>query len=601
MTKALRALLAAGIAFAAVPAFADDGDVQATAAAPFVIPTQLSASEREQYQLIFADLRASNWASAAARLDGMRPGPLHDLARAMLYTTRGSPAVELSALTQLLERGRELPQAPDLARLANARGATSLPDIPRAQQLANLPGQPRRIRPRPIRGDRAADALEPLINPLLVADQPREAEAIFTTRSADLTAEARTAFQQRLAWVYFLNAYDSDARRMAEQARQGPTEWAVHADWVAGLAAWRMGDCAAAAAHFGQVATRSGDIELAAAGHYWTARADTACGHPERVQARLQTAARLGETFYGLLAQSALGIRRTPAHLDPLSAEEWRILSARPNVRAAVAAAELGDNGLASDLIRHQARIGGSSDHERLLHLAARLNLTATQMWLAHNGPRGQRTDTHDRYPSPTWRPQQGWRVDRALAFAHALQESNFRTDAVSPAGARGLMQVMPGTGRHMARTQGTSVTPAQLLTPSINLEYGQSYLEYLRDLPTTGGLLPRVIASYNAGPAPIAQWNIRFDQSDPLLFLETIPYWETRGYVPIVLRNYWIYEEQTADRSVSRRALVQGMWPRFPGARGEAAVRLPARPTIPASQLAGGRDPTAGTERSSE
>lgn len=601
MKTVLRALLASGIALAAVPAAAEDIDMQAAPARAFTIPAQLSPSEREQYLLIFADLRASNWASAAGRLDGMHPGALHDLARAMLYTMPGSPPVELAPLMQLLERARELPQGADLARLAAARGATSLPDIPRPQQLAGLPGQPRRARPRPVRGDRAADALEPLVNPLLVADQPREAEAIFVTRSADLTPEARTAFQQRLAWVYFLNGYDSDARRIAEEARQGPTEWALHADWVAGLAAWRMGDCAAAAAHFGQVAARSGDIELAAAGHYWTARADTACGHPERVQQRLQTTARYGETFYGLLAQSALGVHRTPAHLDPLSAEEWRVLSARPAVRAAVAAAELGDNGLASDLIRHQARIGGSSDHERLLHLAARLNLTATQMWLAHNGPRGQRTDTHDRYPSPTWRPQQGWRVDRALAFAHALQESNFRTDAISPAGARGLMQVMPGTGRQMARTQGASVTPAQLLTPSVNLEYGQAYLEYLRDLPSTGGLLPRVIASYNAGPAPIAQWNVRFDPSDPLLFIETIPYWETRGYVPIILRNYWIYEEQTADRSVSRRALVQGMWPRFPGMSGAAAVRLPARPTIPASALAGGRDPTGGTERSSE
>lgn len=588
MKIVLRALILAGIALAAVPAAAEDGDLQAAATRPFAIPAQLSPSEREQYQLVFADLRASNWASAAGRLDGMRPGPLHDLARAMLYTMPGSPPVELAPLMQLLDRARELPQAGDLARLAAARGATSLPDIPRPQQLAGLSGQPRRQRPRPIRGDRAADALEPLINPLLVADQPREAEAIFAARGADLTAEARTALQQRIAWVYFLNAYDSDARRVANEARQGPTEWALHADWVAGLAAWRMGDCAAAASHFGTVAARSSDIELAAAGHYWTARADTACGHPERVQARLQTAARYGETFYGLLAQSALGVRRTPGRLDPLSEEEWRVLSARPNVRAAVAVAELGDNGLASDLIRHQARIGGSSDHERLLHLAARLNLTATQMWLAHNGPRGQRTDMHDRYPSPTWRPQQGWRLDRALAFAHALQESNFRTDAVSPAGARGLMQVMPGTGRQMARSQGASVSPAQLLIPSVNLEYGQSYLEYLRDLPSTAGLLPRVIASYNAGPAPIAVWNTRFDQGDPLLFIETIPYWETRGYVPIVLRNYWIYEEQPADRSPSRRALVQGLWPRFPGMSGAAAVRLPSRPTIPASALAG-------------
>ena len=590
--KALRALLAAGIAFAALPAFAEDGDMQVTVESrPFVIPAQLSAAEREQYQLIFADVRASNWASAAGRLDGMRPGVLHDLARAMLYTMPGSPSVELAPLLQLLERARELPQAGDLARLALARGASGLPDIPRPQTLAGLSGQPRRARPRPIRGDRAADALEPLINPLLVADQPAEAEAIFTARSAELSPEARTAFQQRIAWVYFLNGYDAQARLIADQARQGPTEWALHAEWVAGLAAWRLGDCTAAATHFGTVAGRSTDIEFAAAGHFWTARADTACAHPERVQARLQTAARMGETFYGLLAQSALGMSRTPAHLNPLDEAEWRALSARPNARAAVALAELGETGLASDLIRHQARIGGASDHEGLLHLAARLNLTGTQMWLAHNGPRGSRTDTHDRYPAPSWRPQRGWRVDRALAFAHALQESNFRTDAISPAGARGLMQVMPGTGSQMARSQGGSVSPGQLLTPSINLEYGQAYLEYLRDLPSTGGLLPRVIASYNAGPAPIALWNSRFDQCDPLLFLETIPYWETRGYVPIVLRNYWIYEERPAHSSASRRALVQGLWPRFPGATGPVAVRLPHRPTVPASAIASGRD----------
>ena len=309
MTKALRALLAAGLALAALPAAAEDGDMQAARAAarPFAIPALLSPAEREQYLLIFADLRASNWASAAGRLDAMRPGALHDLARAMLYTMPGSPPAALPPLMQAAGAGtraapsrRPSPAAPPRAAPPACRNSPP-------QALAGLSGQPRRIRPRPIRGDRAADALEPLVNPLLVADQPREAEAIFAARSADLTAEGRTSLQQRLAWVYFLNGYDSDARRVAAEARQGPTEWALHADWVAGLAAWRMGDCTAAAAHFGTVAARSGDIELAAAGHYWTARADTACGHPERVQARLQTTARYGETFYGLLAQSALG------------------------------------------------------------------------------------------------------------------------------------------------------------------------------------------------------------------------------------------------------------------------------------------------------
>ncbi len=572
----LRRLLLAGLMLAATPAFAQ---AQAQPAArAFAIPAQLTASERENYRAVFVDLRAQNWAGAVGRLDAMRSGPLHDLARAMLYTMPGSPRVELAPLTELIQRSPHLPQAPDLARLANLRGATSLPSLPEAQRLAGLAGQPRRARPRGISGDAAADALERLVQPLLVADQPFEAETLFNERSAELTPEARTAFQQRIAWVYFLNGRDADARRMAMLGRQGVTEWALHSDWVGGLAAFRAGDCEAAANHFATVASRSGDVELAAAGHYWASRADTACGKPERVQGRLQSAARLGETFYGLLAQSALGIHRRPAELNPLSAEEWRALADQPNVRAAVALAEIGEINLAGDLIRHQARIGGSRDHERLLHLAARLNLTSTQMYLANNGPRGMRIDTHDRYPTPTWQPTRGWRVDRALAFAHALQESNFRADAVSPAGARGLMQVRPGTAGDMARASGEAFAAGSLNQPSVNLEYGQRYIEYLRDLPSTGGLLPRVIASYNAGPAPIAEWNTRFDQSDPLLFIESIPYWETRGYVPIVLRNYWIYEEQTADRSPSRRALSQGMWPRFPGLAGATAVRIPPR-----------------------
>src|SRR3546814_9686758 len=74
----------------------------------------------------------------------------------------------------------------------------------------------------------------------------------------------------------------------------------------------------------------------------------------------------------------------------------------------------------------------------------------------------------------PKWTPDGGWRVDKALVFAHALQESNFRASVVSPAGARGLMQVLPGTAKMMARQRGGIVDPAQLDNPSTNMEYGQ-------------------------------------------------------------------------------------------------------------------------------
>src|SRR3546814_7983463 len=64
--------------------------------------------------------------------------------------------------------------------------------------------------------------------------------------------------------------------------------------------------------------------------------------------------------------------------------------------------------------------------------------------------------------------------------------------------------------------------------------------------------------------PAPVARWETEVrDQGDPLLYMESIPYWETRGYVGTVLRNYWMYEAQQGKPSVSRAALAQGEWPR--------------------------------------
>jgi hypothetical protein len=111
-------------------------------------------------------------------------------------------------------------------------------------------------------------------------------------------------------------------------------------------------------------------------------------------------------------------------------------------------------------------------------------------------------------------------------------------------------------------------------------MEIGQSYLEQLRDQPFTGGLLPKVIAAYNAGPTPVANWNAMIaDGGDPLLYIESIPYWETRGYVMTVLRNYWMYENQEGRKSTSRRRWRRGCGPKFPGPlQGATAVKLSVR-----------------------
>jgi len=565
--KLIALLLAAAVALPAAPALAEGGD----AASPGLSPEQRSA-----WREVFAAIRAQDWPGAAARLAALPDGPLHRTARAELYLAKDSPKTELPQLLSLLEAAPEMPKADQLARLAETRGATELPQLPQAQSLVWVGSQPRRGRAQST-SDPAATTLEPLVQPLIKDNRPNEAEAIFLERQELLGSDARTEYQQRIGWSYYTIGNDRDARRLAAMARAGSGAWAVQGAWSEGLAAWREGDCKGAADAFGSVAGRSDDVELAAAAHYWTARAEMMCGRPERVQFHLRSAARQKETFYGMIATTALGISGPGASgLHDYHDSEWRGIGGKPNVRAALALAEIGETDLADQYIRHQARIGGSGDHGALLHLAADLDLASTQYWLAHNAPRGANVNFAARYPRPAWRPTRGWRVDPSLAFAHALQESNFRTSVVSPAGAVGLMQVRPGTAGDIARARGEPFDRQLLTSPAANIEFGQSYIESLRDHNATGGLLPKVIAAYNAGPVPVAEWNSRrFDRGDPLLYIESLPYWETRGYVPIVLRNYWIYEEEAGKPGPSRAALAQGLWPRFPGMAGAGAVRL--------------------------
>jgi soluble lytic murein transglycosylase len=267
---------------------------------------------------------------------------------------------------------------------------------------------------------------------------------------------------------------------------------------------------------------------------------------------------------------------------------DWKRLTDSDNVKIAIGLAAIGKENLADETIRHQAKIGNPEHHDALARLAGALGLPGTQLWMGHYGPRNSNAEMLSRYPYPNWTPSGGWRVDPALAFAHALQESQFRTSVVSGAGARGLMQVRPGTAQDLARDKGYTFRASDLDRPAMNLEYGQSYMEKLRDMNATGGLLPKVIAAYNAGPAPVIRWNSEIrDNGDPLLFMESIPYWETRGYVAIILRNYWIYEAQTGKNGGSMTGLAQYLWPRFPENGRSIAVRIDTDRPISGGSLA--------------
>ena len=565
----LSRLIAIGLSLmVAAPVVAQDMQMQSSLAANFA--PQLGPNARQRYKDVFVAIREGRWEDAQASLDDMPFGPLHDVARAELFLAKGSPKVEAEQLLDLLGRSPFLPQAPQLARLARTRGIEDTVNLPVARDLIWLGSAPRRTRVQQTK-DPLATSVNAQIQPLIKDNIPFEAEAILLENDPNLSPEGRSELFQRVAWSYFITGDDDAARRLAATGQAGSGEWAALSDWTQGLSAWRSRDFNGAYAAFNSAAVRFQDDDKSSASYFWAARAALASGQPNFADAHLKAAARYAETFYGMLAAERLGlpkmIQKMPDHVGDVEQ--------LPNVRAALALAEIEETDLADEVIRYQARIGDPRKHAALAALAGRMDLPATQLWLAHNGPAGARAPASARYPMPQgWAPEGGWRVDRALVFAHALQESQFRTRVVSPAGAQGLMQVMPGTAAMLARQKGRT-NVGSLNNPATNMEYGQSFIERLRDMPVTGGMLPKVIAAYNAGPLPVETWNQRTrDNADPLLYIESIPYWETRGYVTIILRNYWMYQLQSGARATSLSALAQGMWPRFPGLPGPTAVR---------------------------
>ena len=529
-------------------------------------PKVLNSKEKRQFRAIYNAIQASNWNEATKLINKADQGPMRFMATAELFLAPGSPRVDVGNLEKLLHAAPWLPQAAQLERLATKRGAMNLPRRPGTRRFSFLGESPRRQLPKPVNAP-GADSLRRDINLSIRNDAPAEAEAKLNERVGSLGADARTEMQHRVAWSYYIENDDVNAQRMGAVARKGVGDWAAQGAWAHGMASWRLKQYGAAFDAFDQVARRAGNDDMRAAGLFWSARAAMAAKRPEQVQPRLQSASQMPETFYGILASESLGMEPIARKQMRATTINWRELKRESNVQVAVGLSQIGENKLADETIKYQARIGDASKHGNLAELAGSLNLPSTQFWLGHYGPSRKDADALARYPMPNWKPARGWRVDPSLAFAHALQESQFRTSVVSPAGARGLMQIMPGTAKMLARTTGVN---GSLNQPEVNLEYGQSYLEKLRDMPITGGLLPKVIAAYNAGPAPVSRWNSEVrDNGDPLLYIESIPYWETRGYVGIILRNYWIYEMRAGKSGGSMTGLAQYSWPKFPGSDG--------------------------------
>lgn len=159
-------------------------------------------------------------------------------------------------------------------------------------------------------------------------------------------------------------------------------------------------------------------------------------------------------------------------------------------------------------------------------------------------------------YSDHVGKASQAFSVSPSFIWSITRAESYFRKDAVSVVGAKGLMQLMPYTARHVnhllnkdlgeSEKQENVFDVAQLSKPQVNIRYGARYLKRLSD--QLEGKLPLVAASYNAGPHRVARWTSNFSNLKMDEFVEHIPFYETRNYVKKVMKNYYIYSHLYKD-----------------------------------------------------
>ncbi len=406
------------------------------------------------------------------------------------------------------------------------------------------------------------------VRSLLRRERPTQALNYVNARKTQrsLTTHEYDQIRQWIANSYYLENVDDKALRLADAVAKSSGRKVPLSYWTAGLASWRLSETEKAAVYF----TKLADADYVSpstrsAGAYWAARANLAIREPGRATAMLELAAANSTSFYGILAARQLGIDPRLGE-DRLEISDEDIIAAlnRPGVARAVALAQVGETARAEAEMRRVHGKSKPADDGPLLMLAQHWKLPAAQLEIAnysdvpaiHAG----------RFPVPDFTPDDGFTLDRALLFAFIRQESKFDSRATSSVGAKGLMQLMPRTAVHVANDRRLRYdSEDRLYEPSYNMKLGQKYIqELMTSYNLTDNLFDLLIA-YNGGPGNLRKWkkNTKYND-DPLLFIESIPSRETRGFLEAVSRNFWMYRLTLGQQTPSLDLLASGAWPGY-------------------------------------
>lgn len=297
-------------------------------------------------------------------------------------------------------------------------------------------------------------------------------------------------------------------------------------------------------------------------GAYWSARAYLALGDAKSAEAWFAEAAGHPFTYYGQLAAHELGSSQLTLRTPPsVAGNGQQSFNAEKLPAIIIRLHEIGENRLAKHFLAHLVKTSSRPDiHVLTAGLVDNLDSPAVTLTAGKLAALDRVVIPQAAYPVVAAPGRQG-HIPAELAHAITRQESAFDQYAISHAGARGLMQLMPATAKRVAQSHNIAYSRTRLTQdPAYNTRLGGAYLA--DQIQRFSGYLPMAAAAYNAGPHRVDRWlgdygDPRAGAGDPVDWIETIPFSETRNYVQRVMEALQVYRVRLSGQENGRLTLA--------------------------------------------
>ena len=372
------------------------------------------------------------------------------------------------------------------------------------------------------------------------------------------------------AWSYAREGAFDEARRAYLRLSRGypKSEYADKAAWRAGFMLYRAGDYAEALRAFEALSVNASASYMRDQSMFWGGKCLERMDDALQAKTWVQRASQgFPASYYSARAREVLApsdVRRSASSEEDMEASGEAPRAAalgtgESHLNRASLLVSLGMRREAEEeLVWMEARDRGDSDALRRLcsvyealgiwHRALRISARLYPSDDALNSPDVLRKLYPEYYWEEVSRSARENEVDPHLVLSVIRHESFFDPQALGGVGERGLMQILPSTGRVLAQTMGMEdFVLDDLYRPDVTVRMGSRFLADRVDAFRTrfedGVRIPLALAAYNAGPGAVERWISRLPPDDLDVFVESIPYGGTRQYVKLVMRNYYIYE----------------------------------------------------------